>query len=217
MNRIACQPLLTALILTVGMPMVKAEDAAAPAPSAPFLEILPQPILTGLIHLPGLLVTEADTILLIAQSRLKKGDRDPSDVVLTRSTDQGRTWSPPQKLFDSGNTGRCGYSCVLVEDRTTTPHTILAFYTIGPSKWKPDQLVWHGRRSTDEGESWSEAFVVKNDGHAQSKPSNFRAGATCSIAMTGANRGPPSARSNTRKPRSFPSCGTTAVTPTPYI
>jgi len=172
MNRIACQALLTALILTVGMPMVKAEDAAAPAPSAPFLEILPQPILTGLIHLPGLLVTEADTILLIAQSRLKKGDRDPSDVVLTRSTDQGRTWSPPQKLFDSGNTGRCGYSCVLVEDRTTTPHTILAFYTIGPSKWKPDQLVWHGRRSTDEGESWSEAFVVKNDGHAQSKPSN---------------------------------------------
>src|SRR5687768_13166899 len=68
--------------------------AAAANRAEPFLEILPQPVLTGLIHLPGLLVTEADTVLLIAQSRLKKGDFDPSDIVLTRSTDQGKTWSP---------------------------------------------------------------------------------------------------------------------------
>src|SRR5688572_16733441 len=100
--------------------------SAASNPAEPFLEILPRPVLTGLIHLPGLLVTDDDTVLLIAQSRLKKGDFDPSDIVLTRSTDQGQTWSPATKLFTSGDSGRIGYSCVLVEDRTTTPHTILA-------------------------------------------------------------------------------------------
>ncbi|WP_232766923.1 exo-alpha-sialidase [Geminisphaera colitermitum] len=34
------------------------------------------------------------------------------------------------------------------------------------------QLVWYGRRSTDEGAKWSEPFLVKNDGNAESKPTN---------------------------------------------
>ena len=148
------------------------KHAPASTAAAPFLEILPQPVLSGLIHLPGLLVTKNDTVLLIAQSRLKKGDFDPSDVVLTRSLDQGRTWSSAVKLFESGSSGQIGYSCVLVEDTSTTPHTVLAYYTIGPSHWKSHQLVWHGRRSTDEGKTWSDPFRVRNDEHPESKPSN---------------------------------------------
>jgi hypothetical protein len=138
----------------------------------PFFEIRPQPVLKGLIHLPGLLVTEADTAVLVAQSRITKGDHDPSDVVVTRSTDQGRTWSAPFKLFDSGTSGKIGYSCVLVEDRKTVPHTVLAYYTVGPAGWKTEDLVWFGRRSTDEGVTWSEPFRVKSDGGVDSKPSN---------------------------------------------
>jgi photosystem II stability/assembly factor-like uncharacterized protein len=146
--------------------------AAASSAPAPFLEILPRPVLTGLIHLPGLMVTEADTVLVIAQSRLKRGDYDPSDIVLTRSTDAGRTWSPAVKLFESGTSGRIGYSCVLVEDRRANPNVLLAYYTVGPSPWKSHQLVWYGRRSIDEGKTWSDPFTVKHDGHPESKPSN---------------------------------------------
>jgi hypothetical protein len=145
---------------------------AASATVEPSLEVLPQPVLTGLIHLPGLIVTEADTVLVIAQSRLKRGDYDPSDIVLTRSTDAGRTWSPAVKLFDSGTSGQIGYSCVLVEDRQASPNVLLAYYTVGPAPWKSDQLVWQGRRSTDEGKTWSDPFAVKHDGHPESKPSN---------------------------------------------
>ena len=145
---------------------------AASAGSAPFLEILPRPVLSGLIHLPGLIVTEADTVLVIAQSRLKRGDYDPSDIVLTRSTDGGRTWSAAVKLFESGTSGQIGYSCVLVEDRKATPNVLLAYYTVGPAPWKSHQLVWYGRRSTDEGKTWSEPFAVEHDGGPESKPSN---------------------------------------------
>ena len=129
-------------------------------------------MLTGLIHLPGLLVTSADSVLLIAQSRITKGDFDPSDVVVMRSVDQGRTWSAPFKIFASEKSGQIGYSCVLVEDRTTTPHTVLALYTVGPSNWKNHQLVWHGRKSTDDGVTWGAPFLVKSDGAPDSKPSN---------------------------------------------
>lgn len=146
--------------------------AAAAAGDQPFLEVREKPLLAGFIHLPGLLVTEADTVILIAQSRLKRGDFDPSDIVVTRSRDQGVTWSEPYKIFDSGTTGQIGYSCILVEDRTTTPRTVLAFYTVGPTPWKSHQLVWYGRKSTDEGATWGEPFLVGSDGDAESKPSN---------------------------------------------
>lgn len=159
-------PFLVAALLSCFFPRVV---SAAPAP---FIEVLPQPVLTGLIHLPGLLVTEADTVLVIAQSRLKRGDYDPSDIVVTRSIDGGRTWGPAVKLFDSGVSGQIGYSCVLVEDRKASPNVLLAYYTVGPAPWKPHQLVWYGRRSADDGQTWSEPFAVKHDGDPESKPSN---------------------------------------------
>jgi hypothetical protein len=158
--------------LVLGSVLALAQLGARAAAPAPWIEILPQPVLTGLIHLPGVLVTEADTVLLIAQSRLKKSDGDPSDVVLTRSLDQGRTWSAPAKIFASGQSGQIGYGCVLVEDRTTHPHTELAYYTAGPAGGKWAKLTWYGRRSTDEGATWGEPFLVKNDGGEESKPSN---------------------------------------------
>jgi len=161
---LACALSLTALITPTHLTAAE-----------PFLEILPQPVLTGNIHLPGVLITEADTCLIIAQKRVTKGDFDPSDIVLTRSLDQGKTWSAPIKLHTSSSANPAeatGYSCMLVEDRTTTPHTILALYTTGPSPWKAPQLVWKARRSTDEGATWSEPYLVKNDGDPDSLPTN---------------------------------------------
>lgn len=162
--------LWAALLAAIVPAMTQASPTSATA--APFLEVQPKPLLAGFIHLPCVLVTQADTVILIAQKRLKRGDFDPSDIVVLRSLDQGATWTQPVKLFDSGTSGQLGYSCMLVEDRKTSPGTILAYYTVGPAPWKSHQLVWYGRRSTDEGATWGEPFLVKNDGDAESKPSN---------------------------------------------
>ncbi len=158
------------VVLAVGFALVPSMVRAAEV--KPFLEVREEPVLRGLIHLPGLLVTEADTVVVIAQSRVSKGDFDPSDVVVTRSVDAGKNWSAPVKLFASDGVGTIGYSCVLVEDRKSDPNVLLAYYTTGPVPWKAEQLVWLGRRSTDEGTTWSEPFAVKHDGDAESKPSN---------------------------------------------
>lgn len=139
----------------------------------PAFAILPNYILTGKIHLPSLLVTKNDTVLLLAQNRIAPGDKDPAHVVLIRSTDGGLTWSGPVNLFTSNGTSDTGYSCMLIEDRSTTPNTILALYTVGPSNWpSAADLVWYGRRSTDDGVTWNAPYLVGNDGNANSKPSN---------------------------------------------
>ncbi len=53
----------------------------------------------ALYRIPGIVVTKAGSVLAYCEARKNtRGDWGPIDVLLRRSPDGGRTWSPPQQL-----------------------------------------------------------------------------------------------------------------------
>lgn len=52
----------------------------------------------ALYHIPGLVVTEKGTVLVCCEARKKGSDWDSIDILLRRSTDDGRTFSPARRL-----------------------------------------------------------------------------------------------------------------------
>jgi len=51
-------------------------------------------------HIPGIAVTAKGTVLTWCEARKKGSDWDAIDILLKRSTDDGKTWSEPQKFPD---------------------------------------------------------------------------------------------------------------------
>jgi hypothetical protein len=52
----------------------------------------------ALYRIPGLVVTAKGTLFAYCEARKLGGDWDGSDILIRRSTDGGRTWSPPARL-----------------------------------------------------------------------------------------------------------------------
>ena len=87
--------------------------------AAPFIEA-GIPVFTNesktFYRLPSLLVTSKGTVLAAGQKRVgQSGDFAPSSLVLRRSVDGGKTFTPEQTLFEQ--TGNCTFNGNLVEDR----------------------------------------------------------------------------------------------------
>ncbi|MCB1232698.1 MAG: exo-alpha-sialidase [Verrucomicrobiae bacterium] len=51
-------------------------------------------------HIPGIAVTAKGTVLAWCEAREDGGDWDQIDILLRRSTDEGRTWDEPRKIVD---------------------------------------------------------------------------------------------------------------------
>jgi len=49
-------------------------------------------------HIPGIVVTAKGTVLAWCEARKKGGDWDQIDVLMRRSTDNGKTWTEPVKI-----------------------------------------------------------------------------------------------------------------------
>jgi sialidase-1 len=69
-------------------------------------------------RIPGLVCTPGGRLLACCEARLQQGDWAPSDILLCRSDDQGRTWSPPERLAAHADYGpSCMNNPVLLVDR----------------------------------------------------------------------------------------------------
>ena len=53
-----------------------------------------------LFHIPGIVVTARGTVLAWCEARQDGSDWDQIDILLRRSTDDGRTWDEPRKIVD---------------------------------------------------------------------------------------------------------------------
>lgn len=112
-------------------------------------------------HIPGVVVTAQGTVLAWCEARQKGGDWDAIDVLLRRSTDDGKTWSAAQKVSDvpgpktknpvalrmkNVDPKDVTYNNpVLIADRDGTVHMLFCL----------EYMRCFYRRSTDDGVTWS--------------------------------------------------------------
>lgn len=112
-------------------------------------------------RIPSLLVTKAGTVLAFCEARKGgQGDAGNIDMVMKRSADGGRTWSPQQVIWDDG-ANTCGNPCPVVDQASGTIW-MLATWNLGADgeaaitagKGKDTRRVYVFR-SEDDGKTWS--------------------------------------------------------------
>jgi sialidase-1 len=112
-------------------------------------------------RIPALITTKRGTLLAFCEGRKNGGgDSGDIDLVLRRSSDGGRTWSPLQIVWDDGpNT--CGNACPVVDQDTGTIWLLMT-HNLGEDREseiaartsKGTRTVWVSK-SEDDGATWS--------------------------------------------------------------
>ena len=114
----------------------------------------------GLYRIPSLIVTKKGTVLAFAEGRNGQGDAGDIDLLVKRSTDNGKTWSKQSVVWDDGK-NTCGNPCAVVDQTTGR---IILMMTWNPGDYGEDEIIKKNvdgtRRpfitySDDDGLTWS--------------------------------------------------------------
>lgn len=155
----------------------------------PLAPVVPQPTLVDVFsagdgvypnyRIPSLLVTEAGSVLALAEGRQSMSDHAQNDIVLRRSVDGGMSWGPVVVLHDDGGNSLNDPTALQVREG---PHAgrVLVMYERYPqgchvscvsSGFGPTSVRVFTVHSDDDGLSWSQPVDVT----AQVKPSSVAA------------------------------------------
>jgi sialidase-1 len=114
-----------------------------------------------LYRIPSLIVTQKGTVLAFCEGRQGQEDSGDIDLVVKRSSDNGKTWSEQSVVWsDGGNT--CGNPCPVI-DQTTGRIILMMTWNLGSED--ESDIIKHNiddtRRphlcySDDDGLTWSE-------------------------------------------------------------
>lgn len=159
----APQLLLSALLLlgsgTPGRAITPSETPASPPVGGPEHTVVFRPGDAGsrYYRIPALVTTKRGTLLAVADRRNDRQGDLPNDIdlVVRRSTDNGRSWGP--QIVIARHNEQTGYGdAALVVDRTTGD--ILCIYASGCGLWASTAehpLEINLSRSSDDGLTWS--------------------------------------------------------------
>lgn len=107
-------------------------------------------------RIPALAETRQGTLIAVADARFDSADDLPGRIalVIRRSTDAGRTWSP-SRILRQVKTGGVGDASLLADPRTGR---VWCFHAYGPpgAGFQTGGLQLHAITSDDDGRTWSE-------------------------------------------------------------
>lgn len=150
---------LAALLLVVGCRSV--------APAAPVLEQV-DVFVAGQdnVHeyrIPGIVTSNAGTLIAFCDARMRKEGDPPNDIdmVMKRSVDGGKTWSPLRTLVDNG-LGAAADSCGFVDRQTGTIWIFSVYAPEGVGSYNAADGItgatfqFKAVTSDDDGLTWSQ-------------------------------------------------------------
>jgi sialidase-1 len=117
-------------------------------------------------RIPSLIVTKAGTLLAFCEGRVNSGaDSGKIHLLVRRSTDGGKTWSPQQVVWSDGD-NTCGNPCPIVDQQTGTIWLPMT-HNIGTDKerdivgrtGKGTRGVWM-THSDDDGQTWAKPSEI---------------------------------------------------------
>jgi sialidase-1 len=120
-----------------------------------------------LYRIPGIVVTAKGTVLAYAEARKSdRGDWNTIDIVMRRSTDGGRTWSPSRKIVDVE--GPKDKNPVALAQKLATPGDVTYNNPVAiPTRDGVVHLIFcleymraFHMRSTDDGLTWSKPMEI---------------------------------------------------------
>ena len=128
------------------------------------------------IRIPSVLVTKAGTVLAIAEGRAAQADQANNKLILKRSSDGGRTWTPLQLIADDG--ANClNNPCAVVEQASGRIIVMFQSYPAGFSERDgkiktgldgPGVVRNYVVVSDDDGAAWSKPEdVTRTTKHAE--------------------------------------------------
>ncbi len=139
----------------------------------------------SLYHIPGIVVTAKGSVLAWCEARKKGSDWDAIDILLRRSTDDGKTWSEPKRISEvpgpiTKNPFALAVKGVNAEDVTYNNPVLIADRD-GPVHclFCVEYMRTFYMRSDDDGQSWSKPVEIT------SVFENFRSAYDWKVLATG--------------------------------